>query len=108
MTSYTFDRGAMYGDAEFLSNLDPDALLTKEQYAELRSLFVEKVNALVEAYDSSLSWFPYISEVYGIVDVTETDREDFREWWRSGADGAFENALIEAWEEIEKNKGDQK
>ena len=33
---------------------------------------------------------------------TEADQADFREWWKSGANGAFENALMDAWMQVDE------
>ena len=111
-TSFCFDRGSIYGEAEFLSNLDPNMEYDNKQYKRLREMFISKVNARIERYDATLSWFPSTSEVWGISGKTESDREEFREWWKSGADGEFENALIEACyeldEEIASGKGAHK
>ena len=103
-TTYVFDRESCYGEAEFLSNLDPNGEYTEEQVERVRSLFVEKISALVEAYDPTLTWWPSLSEVWGEVGKTEADQADFREWWKCGANGAFENALMDAWMEVDENE----
>lgn len=101
-TTYVFDRESCYGEAEFLGDLDPNGDYTEEQVARVRDLFVEKVSALVEQYDPTLSWWPSLSEVWGVVGKTEADRAEFHDWWKSGASGAFEDALIDAYAEIDK------
>jgi len=106
-TTFTFDRHSCYGDAEMLSNLDPNGEYTDEQYDLLREIYSKKVAAIVAEYDPTLTWFPYISEIYGVVGETESDPVDFREWWKSGADGKFETAWLDACEEVE-NLGEDK
>lgn len=101
MTTYVFDRGSQYGEAEFLGSIDVGCEdLTEEQIETMRSRYVEKVNALIECYDSTLIWYPSLSEVWGVVGETKSDPLEFREWWQDGSqDGRWENALLEAYEE---------
>lgn len=101
-TTYVFDRGSQYGDAEFLGNLDVGCEdLTSEQLVLLREKYIEKVRALIEAYDPTLTWYPYLSEVWGEVGNTESDPHDFRDWWKfGGEDGRWENALLAAYNEV--------
>lgn len=100
--TFVFDRESCYGEAEFLDNLDPNGEYNDDQLEEVRRIFVEKVSALIEAYDPTLTWWPSLSEVWGVVGKTEADPLDFREWWKSGANGAFENALLDAWMEVDE------
>ena len=102
MTTYTFDRGAQYGDAEFLGNIDCGCEdLTSEQMEMVRDAYVQRVHALIEAYDPTLIWQPSLSEVWGIEDRTEADPAEFREWWKAGnEDGRWEAAFLAAYDEV--------
>ena len=102
MTTYVFDKCAMYGEAEFLGNLDIGCEdLTADQFSALRDKYVEKVRVLIEAYDPTLIWWPSLSEVWGVVGQTKADPEDFREWWMFGNDtGRWENAFLSAYDEV--------
>lgn len=101
-TTYVFDRRAEYGASMMLSDeiIDPMAELTAQQLEEVADLYRDKINALIDDYDPTLLWYPALSEVWGYVDSTESDPSDFRLWWDSGANGAFETALNEAWAEV--------
>lgn len=94
-----FDRSSIYGEAEFLGNLDPNGDFPGEWYNVLRDRYCEKVDALITAYDPTLYWQPYTSEIF-CTDETTADLAEFQEWWKSGADGAFESAWIDASEEV--------
>ena len=101
MTTYTFDRGALYG-TEFLGNIDIGCEdLTLEQMGMVHDAYVQRVHALIEAFDPTLIWQPSMSEVWGIADQTETDPAVFREWWKAGTeDGRWEAAFLAAYDEV--------
>lgn len=104
-TTYTYAQGAWLSDAVMLADLDVDGVLTGEQYETLKSKYKAKIDKLIEYFDPTLTWLPYIGEVYGIDGVTDTDPADFREWFKSGADGLFDGAFIEAWNETCREYG---
>ena len=93
-TTFTFARGACFGN--LTDDLDPNGYYTEEQYEQLEEIFTDLVHILVSEYDDTLRWFPYTSEVYGIVGETESDACDFEEWWERGADGMFESLWHDA------------
>lgn len=100
-TTFVFDRGSRYGESEFLGNIDVGCEdLTEDQLKLMREKFIEKVHALVEAYDPALTWYPYLSEVWGEGEPSH-DPLDFREWWNQGdEDGRWENAFLAAYNEV--------
>ena len=106
MTTYIFDRHSCYGSVAFLGDLDPNGDFTEAQYSRLQEIYTGKVNDIISDYDNTLIWWPEMSEVWGILGITDSDASDFRDWWINGANGKFENALFEAWDavysEIEK------
>lgn len=104
MTSFVLDRNSRYGEAEFLGNIDAGCDgLTEKQIEELRNLYAEKVSVLLKEFDSTLTWFPTFSEVWGIVGETETTSEELAEWWNDGNDsGRWETAFLSAYGELEK------
>ena len=104
MTSFVLDRASRYGEAEFLGNIDIGCEdLTEEQIEELRDLYAEKVRVLLKEFDSTLTWFATLSEVWGIVGETQTSPQDLAEWWNDGNDsGRWETAFLSAYDELEK------
>jgi len=102
MTTYVFDRHSCYGTAAFLSDLDVNGDYTEAQYERLKEIYTTKVTDIIHGYDDTLIWWPETSEIWGVVGETESDPCDFREWWTNGANGAFENALFDAWDELDK------
>ena len=101
-TTFVFDRGSQYGESEFLGNIDVGCEdLTPEQMDLIREKYISKVKDLVSGYDPTLTWFPYLSEVWGEVGNTESDPWDFREWWKNGdEEGRWENAFLDAYNEV--------
>lgn len=103
MTSFVLDRSSIYGDAEFLGNIDIGCEdLTERQIEELRDLYSEKVSGLIKSFDETLTWFPTFSEIWGIVGETQTSADDFCEWWKEGSrNGRWEKAFLDAYDELE-------
>lgn len=104
MTSYTVGKASRYGEAEFLGNIDIGCEdFTEKQIEELRDIYCEKVSALLREFDETLTWFPSLSEVWGVLGETQTTPHELEEWWKEGNyNGRWENALVDAYAEIEK------
>lgn len=109
MTTTVWRRGSKYGTIEMFdpSGLDPDAILTEDQFDALVESYGEKIVNLLDEKFPGLIWMPELSEIWCDYDnPPDIDPEEFDEWWDSGGGYKqdFLTALEEAWVEVEESK----
>ena len=93
-TTYVFARGSRFGETEF-PDFDPDGTCNSGEIERMRDAYVAYLDREIEKYDSTLIWFPELSEVWGEVGNTKSDPLDFEDWFLNS--GVCEKAMCFAW-----------